>query len=97
MVFAPTDDPRVKQVKLDVIGMYNHRLDEREKRTQFVVEHNLPDSKEQPGASCSKKMPKVKIDILNKIAVSSGGWVRGKIMSLVLLLLQSVSCINFYR
>ena len=66
MVFGPTDDPKERQVKLDVIGIYNHRLDEREKRKQFVVEHNLLDSKKQSVASCSKTMPKVKLHLFVK-------------------------------
>ena len=63
MVFGPTDDPREKQAKLDTIGVYNHRLDEREKRRQFVVEHNLLDSKKQP-AVASSNIPKVKFFVL---------------------------------
>ncbi|CAN0484960.1 unnamed protein product, partial [Hapterophycus canaliculatus] len=45
MEFRPTDHASEKQLKLDVIAVYNHRLDEREKRKKFVIEHNLLDYK----------------------------------------------------
>lgn len=57
MEFRPTDHATEKQLKLDVIAVYNHRLDEREKRKRFVVEHNLLDYKKQPCGS--KKRLKV--------------------------------------
>lgn len=51
MEFRPTDHATEKQLKLDVIAVYNHRLDEREKRKRFVVEHNLLDYKKPPCGS----------------------------------------------
>lgn len=48
MEFRPTDHASEKQLKLDVIAVYNHRLDEREKRKKFVIEHNLLDYKKPP-------------------------------------------------
>ncbi|CAN0395187.1 unnamed protein product, partial [Ectocarpus sp. 13 AM-2016] len=47
MEFRPTDHASERQLKLDVIAVYNHRLDEREKRKRFVIEHNLLDYKKQ--------------------------------------------------
>ena len=47
MEFRSTDHISEKQLKLDVIAVYNHRLDEREKRKRFVIEHNLLDYKKQ--------------------------------------------------
>ena len=58
MEFADTDHAAEKQLKLDVIGVYNHRLDLREKRKQFVIEHNLLDVHKQQAAG-GKKRPKV--------------------------------------
>eukprot|EP00752_Nemacystus_decipiens_P012859 g11385.t1 len=48
MEFRPTDHASEKQLKLDVIAVYNHRLDEREKRKKFVIERNLLDYKKPP-------------------------------------------------
>lgn len=59
MEFRPTDHASEKQLKLDVIAIYNHRLDERERRKKFVVEHNLLDYKKQPPGA--KKRLKVTI------------------------------------
>ena len=55
MEFRPTDHASEKQLKLDVIAVYNRRLDEREKRKRFVIEHNLLDYKK----NLNKKMIKV--------------------------------------
>ncbi|CAN0466733.1 unnamed protein product, partial [Ascophyllum nodosum] len=54
MEFRPTDHASEKQLKLDVIAVYNRRLDEREKRKRFVIEHNLLDYKK----NLNKKMIK---------------------------------------
>ncbi|CAN0165041.1 unnamed protein product [Ectocarpus sp. 6 AP-2014] len=51
MEFRPTDHASEKQLKLDVIAVYNHRLDEREKRKKFVIENNLLDYKKPPPGS----------------------------------------------
>lgn len=55
MEFRTTDHASEKQLKLDVIAAYNQRLDEREKRKRFVIEHNLLDYKK----NINKKMVKV--------------------------------------
>lgn len=59
MEFRPTDHPSERQLKLDVIAVYNHRLDERERRKRFVVEHNLLDYKKPLAAANGKKRLKV--------------------------------------
>ena len=59
------DDPRERQLKLDVVGVYNHRLNEREKWKQFVVHHDLPDSKRN--TSSNKTTSKVTIYFLVKL------------------------------
>ena len=61
MEFASTDDPVDREVKLEVIGLYNDTLDDRDKMKQFMVATNLLDSKKQPVPTrASKNMPKVK-------------------------------------
>lgn len=57
MEFRTTDHASEKQLKLDVIAAYNQRLDEREKRKRFVIEHNLLDYKK----NINKKMVKVSL------------------------------------
>ena len=58
MEFRKTDHATERQLKLDVIAVYNHRLDEREKRKKFVIDHNLLDYKKQQIGG--KKRPKVR-------------------------------------
>ena len=71
-MFGPTDDPKERQLKLGVIKVYNDRLDEMEKRKQFVVESNLLDSKGQPAAGSKRKVPKVKFLFLFFLLFSGG-------------------------
>lgn len=60
MEFRPTDHASERQLKLDVIAVYNHRLDEREKRKRFVLEHNLLDyKKQQQNNNAGRKRHKV--------------------------------------
>eukprot|EP00904_Undaria_pinnatifida_P006489 jgi/Undpi1/2970/HiC_scaffold_14.g06347.m1 len=66
MEFADTDHAAEKQLKLDVIGVYNHRLDLREKRKQFVIEHNLLDVHKQQAAG-GKKRPKEERDLVARL------------------------------
>ncbi len=39
--FSDSDEPSERQLKLDVIAIYNKRLDERQRRKDFVVDRNL--------------------------------------------------------
>lgn len=48
MKFRPTDHASEKPLKLDVIAVYNHRLDETEKWKKSVIERNLLDYKKPP-------------------------------------------------
>ncbi|RHY90202.1 hypothetical protein DYB37_009337 [Aphanomyces astaci] len=45
MEFADDDHPTERELKLKVIAIYNAKLDERERRKKFVVEHQLLDYK----------------------------------------------------
>lgn len=62
MEFRPTDHASERQLKLDVIAVYNHRLDERERRKRFVIEHNLLDYKKPLSGPGGKKRLKVTSD-----------------------------------
>lgn len=59
--FNASDDEGERQLKLDVVAIYNRRVDDRERRKRFVVEHCLPRSgngaKNEPVAA--KKRRKV--------------------------------------
>ncbi len=43
--FSDSDEPSERQLKLDVIDIYNKRLDERQRRKDFVVDRRLLDYK----------------------------------------------------
>ena len=73
MEFRPTDHASERQLKLDVISVYNRRLDEREKRKKFVIEHNLLDYKKQQIGG--KKRPKVCMLVPISIYGDFMGWV----------------------
>ena len=62
MVCSPDDDKAEKQLKRDVMSVFDRRLDEREKRKKFIIEHNLTGLNEKPQKKkvASKKRPKVK-------------------------------------
>jgi transcriptional adapter 2-alpha len=45
MEFAESDHPSEKALKLDVVKIYNQKLDERDSRKQFVIESGLVDIK----------------------------------------------------
>jgi len=51
MEFSTEDHPTEKQLKLDVIGIYNSKLDERNKRKRFVIDRGLVDFKRQQNVS----------------------------------------------
>ena len=62
MVCSPNDDKADKQLKRDVMSVFDRRLDEREKRKKFIIEHNLTGLNEKPQKkkAASKKRPKVR-------------------------------------
>ena len=43
MEFGPSDHPSERALKLDVVRIYNAKLDERERRKRFVIERGLVD------------------------------------------------------
>ena len=45
--FNAADHPAEKALKLDVVRIYNARLDERERRKRFVIERGLVDYRKQ--------------------------------------------------
>ena len=45
--FNAHDHPAEKALKLDVVRIYNARLDERERRKRFVIERGLVDYRKQ--------------------------------------------------
>jgi transcriptional adapter 2-alpha len=47
MEFGPDDHPSERELKLQVINIYNSKLDDREKRKRFVIDRGLVDRKEQ--------------------------------------------------
>ena len=47
MEFGADDHPSERDLKLQVIGIYNSKLDDREKRKRFVIDRGLVDRKEQ--------------------------------------------------
>ncbi|CAN0228052.1 unnamed protein product, partial [Scytosiphon promiscuus] len=67
MEFRPTDHASEKQLKLDVIAVYNHRLDEREKRKRFVIDHNLLDYKKTTLTGGGKKRPREDRDLVARL------------------------------
>eukprot|EP00903_Cladosiphon_okamuranus_P018342 g16874.t1 len=65
MEFRKTDHASERQLKLDVIAVYNHRLDEREKRKKFVIDHGFLDyNKQQIGG---KKRTKEDRELIAKL------------------------------
>lgn len=51
MEFLSDDHPSERELKLQVIRIYNQKLDERRKRRNFVIERNLVDVKAQQAVS----------------------------------------------
>ena len=47
MEFGPDDHPSERELKLQVIRIYNSKLDDRERRKRFVIDRGLVDRKEQ--------------------------------------------------
>jgi transcriptional adapter 2-alpha len=51
MEFSPDDHPSERELKLQVIRIYNQKLEERTKRRKFVIERGLVNVKEQQAVS----------------------------------------------
>lgn len=53
MEFLPDDHPSERELKLQVIRIYNQKLEERRRRRHFVIDRNLVDVKAQQAVSTS--------------------------------------------
>lgn len=51
MEFFPDDHPSEKELKLQVVRIYNRKLEERDKRRKFVIDRGLIDVKAQQAVS----------------------------------------------
>lgn len=47
MEFSLDEHPSERELKLQVVRIYNHKLQERNRRKQFVIERGLVDFKQQ--------------------------------------------------
>jgi transcriptional adapter 2-alpha len=65
MEFSPEDHPSEVELKLQVIRIYNHKLEEREKRKRFVLERGLVDIKKHQQEE--KKLSKEERDLVAKL------------------------------
>ena len=65
MEFLPTDSPQDRALKIQVIEIYNSRLDEREKRKQFLVDRNLLDYKKNQIAE--QQLPADERDLVHRM------------------------------
>jgi len=65
MEFSSADSPEDRALKIKVIEIYNSRLDEREKRKQFLVDRNLLDYKKNQIAE--QQLPADERDLVNRM------------------------------
>jgi len=65
MEFSPTDSAEDRALKVKVIEIYNKRLNEREKRKQFLVDRNLLDYKKNQ--MLLQKLPAEERDLVNRM------------------------------
>lgn len=65
MEFSPEDHPSEVELKLQVIRIYNHKLEEREKRKRFVLERGLVDIKKHQQEE--KKLSKEERELVAKL------------------------------
>lgn len=67
MEITPDDSKRERELKMRVLEIYCHKLDERQRRKDFVLERNLTDTKLQQ--TIEKKRSKEERDIREKLKV----------------------------
>jgi transcriptional adapter 2-alpha len=67
MEFNPDDHPSEKELKLQVIQIYNHKLTERDRRKRFVIDRGLIDNKKQ--MSLDRKRTKEERELVAKLRV----------------------------
>jgi transcriptional adapter 2-alpha len=67
MEFQPDDHPSERELKLQVIRIYNSKLDDRERRKRFVIDRGLVDRKEQ--VAQDRRRSKEERDIVARLRV----------------------------
>jgi hypothetical protein len=65
MEFLPGDIPEDKELKLKVLRIYNEKLDEREKRKNFIINRNLHDYRKNQEEEA--KMPRDERDLVRRM------------------------------
>lgn len=65
MEFLPGDLPEDKKLKLQVLQIYNEKLDEREKRKNFILSRNLHDYRKNQEADA--KLPRDERDLVRRM------------------------------
>ena len=65
MEFSPGDTPEEREIKIKVIEIYNSKLDEREKRKQFLKDHDLLDYRKKQKED--RKLPADERDLVNRM------------------------------
>lgn len=65
MEFLPDDTPEERDIKIKVIEIYNSKLDEREKRKQFLKDHDLLDYRKKQKED--RKLPADERDLVNRM------------------------------
>jgi hypothetical protein len=65
MEFLSTDTPQDRQLKIQIIEMYNSKLDERERRKQFLLSRNLVDYRKNQKED--EKLPRDERDLVRRM------------------------------
>mmetsp|Transcript_18920 Transcript_18920/g.28341 ORF Transcript_18920/g.28341 Transcript_18920/m.28341 type:complete len:677 (+) Transcript_18920:163-2193(+) len=65
MEFSPNDTPEEREIKIRVIEIYNTKLDEREKRKKFLVDHELLDYRKKQRED--RRLPGDERDLVNRM------------------------------
>ena len=65
MEFSPSDTPEDREIKIKVIEIYNTRLDEREKRKQFLKDYDLLDYRKKQRKD--RQLPADERDLVNRM------------------------------
>ncbi len=65
MEFSSNDTPEEREIKIKVIEIYNSKLDEREKRKKFLIEHDLLDYRKKQRED--RKLPADERDLVNRM------------------------------
>lgn len=65
MEFTSSDSPQDRQLKVQIMQMYNSKLDERERRRQFILSRNLVDYRKNQKAD--EKLPHDERDLVRRM------------------------------